>query len=196
MLKKILLGFVLLGVSLVGYAKDNIAIFAGGCFWCIQADFDKLPGVVSTVVGFDGGVAKSPTYKQVSAGGTHYVESVKVTYDPSKVSYQQLLNYYWHHINPTQRNGQFCDHGAQYRSVIFVLNDQQEAQAGASLTAVKKLFPEVYTEILPSTTFYSAEAAHQKYYQKHSVRYRYYRWRCGRDATVEKVWEGRPGVIK
>tara|TARA_R110000868_G_scaffold407985_1_gene690045 strand:- start:2963 stop:3541 length:579 start_codon:yes stop_codon:yes gene_type:complete len=191
MLKKIsvLIGFLLL--TSVAAAATKTAIFAGGCFWCMESDFDKVPGVVKTVSGYDGGTIKNPTYPLVSSGKTQYVESLEVTYDPSKVTYQQLLQYYWHHIDPTVQNAQFCDHGPQYRSVIFYTNKSEKTQALASLAQVKKEFPHVYTEVIPSTTFYPAEAYHQDYYQKNPVRYKFYRWNCGRDQRVAEVWHGK-----
>jgi peptide methionine sulfoxide reductase msrA/msrB len=164
------------------------AIFAGGCFWCLEADFDKLPGVLSTSSGFDGGSTKNPTYELVSSGTTAYVESVRVTFDSEKLSYSTLLDYFWRHIDPTMQNGQFCDHGPQYRSVIFYLNKEQESVARASKQALEKKFTHVYTEVLPSTHFYAAEAYHQDYYKKNPVRYKYYRYRCGRDVRVQEVW--------
>lgn len=174
--------------STSSYGKTEEAIFAGGCFWCLQADFDKLPGVISTQVGYDGGQEPNPTYEQVSAGSTHYAESVKVEYDSEKLSYEKLLNYFWHHIDPTVQNRQFCDIGRSYRSAIFYLNETQKELAQASLTKIKSNFPSVYTEIVPSTKFYPAEEYHQKYYLKNPVRYKYYRWNCGRDARIKEIW--------
>lgn len=172
-------------------AQNNVAIFAGGCFWCMEADFDKLPGVIQTIAGYDGGQSSNPTYQQVSSGTTNYAESVKVIYDPTKLSYPQLLNYYWHHIDPTVKDAQFCDHGRQYRSAIFYLNDEQKQQALASLNSVKKQLPVVYTEIVPSTQFYPAENYHQDYYKKNPLRYKFYRSSCGRDARVHEIWNGK-----
>ncbi|WP_042238980.1 peptide-methionine (S)-S-oxide reductase MsrA [Legionella oakridgensis] len=170
-------------------AKPEIAIFAGGCFWCVEADFDKLKGVISTTSGFDGGQIKNPTYEQVSAGGTNYVESVLVAFDPEQVSYATLVEYYFHHIDPTVKDKQFCDEGRQYRSVIFFLNPEQKQVASSILEKIKKKFPIVYTEIIPSTHFYPAETYHQDYYRKNPLRYKYYRYRCGRDARIHEVWE-------
>lgn len=180
-----------LTVSLSAHAAIKTAVFAGGCFWCVEADFDKVPGVVKTVSGYDGGVKPNPTYKQVSAGQTNYVESVKVSYDDQKVSYPYLVRYFFQHIDPTVKDAQFCDHGAQYRSVIFYQNATQKAQAEVALNEVKSLFPAVYTTVSPSTTFYPAEAYHQEYYKKNPTKYRFYRWRCGRDARVKSVWDGK-----
>ncbi|WP_239005236.1 peptide-methionine (S)-S-oxide reductase MsrA [Legionella sp. MW5194] len=170
------------------YAKVEEAIFAGGCFWCVEADFDKVKGVLGTVAGFDGGTSKDPTYKQVSAGGTGYAEAVRVMYNPDVVSYRQLVDFFWRHIDPTTKDGQFCDHGRQYRSAIFYLNEEQKKIALASKKAMEKRFKTVYTEVVPSTQFYAAEDYHQNYYQKHNWRYNYYRYRCGRDARIDKVW--------
>lgn len=180
---------LMLSLPFASFAKEDVAVFAGGCFWCVEADFDKLPGVISTTSGFDGGQLKNPTYEKVSSGTTQYVESVKVVFDPDKVSYKELLDYFFRHIDPTSKNGQFCDRGPQYRSVIFYLNEAQKQSALQALEEVKKRFPVVYTEVLPSTQFYPAEAYHQNYYQKHAIKYRYYRYRCGRDARVKEVWE-------
>lgn len=181
--------FLLMTISATlaaGQSKE--AIFAGGCFWCLQADFDKLPGVVQTISGYDGGDSQNPTYEQVSSGTTNYAESVKVIYDPTKVSYDTLLTYFWHHIDPTVQDAQFCDMGKQYRSAIFFLDNEQAQQAQASLLKIKKFFPHVYTEIVPSTHFYPAEEYHQDYYKKNPIRYKFYRLNCGRDARIKEVW--------
>lgn len=171
-------------------AKTATAIFAGGCFWCVEADFEKLPGVVSAESGYTGGSVANPTYKQVSHGGTGHAEAVRVVYDPGKVSYEQLVDYFWHHIDPTVKDQQFCDVGSQYRSAIFYENDRQRAIAEASKAALEKSgrFTHVYTEVVPAGTFYPAEAYHQDYYSKNPIRYRYYRFGCGRDARVAEVW--------
>ena len=177
--------------TLTVYAASQVAIFAGGCFWRMQSDFDKLKGVVKTVVGYDGGRVKAPTYDLVSSGSTNYAESIAVTFNPKVVSYQQVLNYFWTHIDPTVKDAQFCDHGHQYRSAIFYLNAKQKKIAQQSLAAVQKLFPTVYTQLVPSTHFYPAETYHQDYYKKNPVRYHYYRWRCGRDQRVAEVWQDK-----
>jgi peptide methionine sulfoxide reductase msrA/msrB len=182
---------LLSSVAVMANAAEKTAIFAGGCFWCVQADFDKLPGVVKTIAGYDGGQQPNPTYKQVSSGSTNYVESTKIIYNPDLVSYATLVNYFFQTIDPTVKDAQFCDHGPQYRGVIFYLNDAQKTQALKTLDQVKKLFPHVYTEVLPSTTFYPAEAYHQDYYKKNPIRYHFYRGRCGRDARVKKIWADR-----
>lgn len=180
--------FILLFSTVTASAENKEAIFAGGCFWCLQADFDKLPGVVKTIVGYDGGQTPNPTYEQVSSGSTQYAESVKIIYDDNKINYSAILDYFWHHIDPTVKDKQFCDAGHQYRTAIFYLNNSQKQEALKSLEKIKKQFPNVYTEIISSTHFYSAETYHQDYYLKNPVRYEFYRWNCGRDARVKEVW--------
>lgn len=171
-------------------APPASAIFAGGCFWCIEADFEKLPGVLTVQSGYTGGRSAHPTYAQVSAGGSGHAEAVRVSYDPGKVSYAALLDYFWHHIDPTVRDRQFCDVGNQYRSAIFYANEAQRAAAEASKAALLKSgkFSQVYTEIVPAQQFYVAEEYHQDYYKKNPIRYRLYRSNCGRDARVAEVW--------
>jgi peptide-methionine (S)-S-oxide reductase len=174
-------------------AKMETAIFAGGCFWCVEADFEKLPGVLAAESGYTGGQVQNPTYDQVSAGGTGHAESVLLRYDPSKVTYAQLLDYFWHHIDPTVKDEQFCDHGNQYRSAIFYANDAQRSAAEASKAALEKSrrWSHIYTEIVPAGTFYPAEEYHQDYYKKNPIRYKFYRTRCGRDARVSEVWDAK-----
>jgi peptide-methionine (S)-S-oxide reductase len=169
------------------------AIFAGGCFWCVEADFDKLPGVLSTESGYTGGELRNPTYEQVSRGGTGHAESVRVTYDPQKVSYELLLQHFWHHIDPTVKDRQFCDAGNQYRSAIFYLNDAQRSAAQASKAELEKSgrLAHVYTEIAQAGTFYPAEEYHQDYYRKNPIRYKVYRTSCGRDARVSEIWRSK-----
>ena len=166
------------------------AIFAGGCFWCVEADFEKLPGVVEAESGYTGGQVHNPTYEQVSHGGTGHVESVRVYYDPKKLTYEQLLDYFWHHIDPTAKDRQFCDVGAQYRTVIFYQDDAQRVAAEASKVALERggRLAHIYTEIVPAGPFYVAEDYHQDYYKKNPLRYRFYRTTCGRDARVTEVW--------
>ena len=187
-MKRKLFTFSLFAVSGILLAKTLTAIFAGGCFWCMQADFDKVPGVVKTEAGYDGGTKANPTYNSVSSGSTHYAEALKVTYDPSKVSYQKLLTFFWHNIDPTAKDAQFCDHGEQYRSAIFYLNSAQEKAANASLAPIKRKFKQVFTEVTPSTHFYRAEAYHQDYYKKNPIRYKFYRWNCGRDKRLRQLY--------
>lgn len=170
------------------------AIFAGGCFWCVEADFEKLPGVTKAESGYIGGKVANPTYEEVSAGRTGHAEAVRVWYDPQQVSYEQLLDFFWRHVDPTVKDRQFCDVGSQYRTAIFYENDAQRAAAEASKAALEKSgrFPRIYTEIAPAGTFYLAEEYHQDYYKKNPIRYRYYRTGCGRDARVAEVWGGKP----
>ena len=169
------------------FSQTSEAIFAGGCFWCLEADFDKLPGVIATESGFDGGTTKNPTYASVSSGQTNYAESVRVVFDPKKISYQALVKYFWKHIDPTVKDKQFCDEGRQYRSAIFYLNQEQKEIAVLSKQALEKKLAHVYTEITPSTQFYEAEAYHQNYYKKNPLRYNYYRHTCGRDQRLKEV---------
>jgi peptide-methionine (S)-S-oxide reductase len=168
------------------------AVFAGGCFWCVEADFEKLPGVFDAESGYAGGALKNPSYNQVSAGGTGHAEVVRVYYDPKKVSYEKLLEYYWRHVDPTVKDRQFCDAGHQYRTAIFFQNESEKAAAEASKSALEKSsrFAHIYTEIAPLAAFYPAEEYHQDYYKKNPIRYKYYRTTCGRDARVKEVWGG------
>jgi peptide-methionine (S)-S-oxide reductase len=166
------------------------AIFAGGCFWCMEADFEKLPGVIAAESGYTGGKTPNPSYEQVSAGGTGHTEAVRVSYDPAKLSYQQLVDYFWRHIDPTVKDRQFCDVGSQYRSAIYWQNEAERKIAEASRDALKRSgkLPQVYTEIVAASMFYPAEEYHQDYYKKNPIRYTYYRRGCGRDARVHEVW--------
>ncbi len=165
------------------------AVFAGGCFWCTEADFDKIPGVVSTTSGYAGGRVANPTYEQVSAGGTGHIESVKVVYDPAKVSYQTLVARFFRTVDPTDGGGQFCDRGYQYRTAIFVADAAERRVAEATkVRAAALLKKPVATLVLPAGAFYPAETYHQDYYRKNPVRYKYYRWRCGREARLAEVW--------
>jgi peptide-methionine (S)-S-oxide reductase len=169
------------------------AVFAGGCFWCVESDFDKLDGVVSTTSGYTGGTVDRPTYEQVSHEKTGHYEAVKVTYDPDKVSYGDLVDYFFHHIDPTDAAGQFCDKGESYRSAVFVANDEQREVAEAEVSMINEsgvLDAPVVTKIVDASTFWPAETYHQDYYKKNPLKYRYYRTACGRDARVKKVWAG------
>lgn len=173
---------------------ENLAVatFAGGCFWCTESDFEKVPGVVKVVSGYTGGQKENPTYKEVSAGSTGHVEAVQVFYDPKKVTYEDLLNYFWRHIDPTDAGGQFVDRGSQYRSVIFYQDEKQKERAEKSkesLAKSGKFDKPIATEILMSSRFYPAEEYHQDYYKKNPLRYRYYRHGSGRDQFLAKVWE-------
>ncbi len=167
------------------------ATFAGGCFWCMEPPFDKLPGVVSVTSGYTGGHKKDPTYEEVSSGTTGHAEAVQIVYDPSKINYEKLLDVFWHNIDPTVRNRQFCDVGPQYRSAIFYHNEEQRKKAEASKKALEasNLLPgPIQTEIVPASEFYKAEEYHQEYYKKNPVRYNFYRWNCGRDARLREIW--------
>jgi peptide-methionine (S)-S-oxide reductase len=167
------------------------AVFAGGCFWCVESDFDKLEGVLSTTSGYTGGTTAHPTYAQVSAKNTGHAEAVEIVYDPKKVSYEKLLDHYWRSIDPTTRNAQFCDHGSPYRTAIFAQDDAQLQAARASLSALERTKPfkePIVTEIVKGGTFYPAEEYHQDYYKKNPIRYQYYRTACGRDARIKQLW--------
>ncbi|GHA80659.1 peptide-methionine (S)-S-oxide reductase MsrA [Cognatilysobacter bugurensis] len=168
-----------------------VAVFAGGCFWCMEPPYDKLPGVISTTSGYIGGKAGDATYERVSSGTTDHIEAVQVRYDPSKVDYQTLLNVFWRNIDPVAVNRQFCDAGPQYRSAIFYGNAEQKRLAEATkggLQASGRFDRPIATEILASTRFYPAEDYHQDYYVKNPKRYKFYRWNCGRDQRLEQVW--------
>lgn len=169
------------------------AILAGGCFWCTEADFEKLPGVISAESGYTAGKTANPSYQEVSSGATGHTEAVRIVYDPARVSYPQLLDHFWRNVDPTVKDRQFCDHGSQYRSGIYYLDDKQRAAAEASRDALLKSgrFKQIHTEIVAASTFYPAEEYHQDYYKKNPVRYQYYRRGCGRDARLEQLWGAR-----
>jgi peptide-methionine (S)-S-oxide reductase len=172
-------------------SRIESAIFAGGCFWCVEADFDKIEGVVATTSGYVGGRKANPTYQEVSAGHTGHTEAVKVDFDPARVSYAQLLEKFWPTIDPTVKDQQFCDVGSQYRTGIYPLNEQQMKIAEASRAALQKSKPfsqPIVTEIVMAGTFYPAEDYHQDYYLKNPVRYKFYRANCGRDARLRQLW--------
>lgn len=167
------------------------AVFAGGCFWCMEPPFDKLPGVVSTTSGYIGGHVANPTYEQVSAGRTGHAEAVQVKYDPRQVSYEKLLQVFWHNIDPVAVDRQFCDVGDQYRSGIFTIGEKQRQLAEASRRKWQdsgRFERPIATEIVAATTFYPAEGYHQDYYEKNPIRYKYYRFSCGRDGRLEELW--------
>jgi peptide-methionine (S)-S-oxide reductase len=171
------------------------AIFAGGCFWCMEHPFDVLPGVVSTTSGYIGGQKKNPTYEEVSSGRTGHTEAVQVVYDPKKVTYEKLLDVFWHNIDPTVKDQQFCDHGSQYRSGIFYTDDEQKRLAEASKAALDRNKPfsaVIVTEITRASEFYPAEDYHQDFYLKNPLRYKYYRSGCGRDARLKQLWGKAP----
>jgi len=187
---------VLATLLAVGRVQAESAIFAGGCFWCMESDFEKVEGVTDVVSGFTGGTAKDPTYFGDHTG--HY-EAVLVTYDPNKVSYQKLLDYYWVNIDPFDAKGQFCDKGPSYRSAIFVADEEQKRLAEQSRERVVEEFPgmTVVTPILPVSTFYpikGKESYHQDYYKKSPLKYKFYRYSCGRDQRLEEIWGERATV--
>ena len=166
------------------------ATFAGGCFWCVESDFDKVPGVLTTTSGYTGGKVDNPSYTQVSAGGTGHTEAVEIVYDPAKVSYRKLLDVFWRNHDPLAKNRQFCDRGDQYRPAIFYHSEEQRKLAEESKKAVQAKFAPrvVYTEIVKAGTFYKAEDYHQNYYEKNPIRYKFYRFNCGRDQRLEELW--------
>ena len=166
-----------------------IATFASGCFWCTEADFDKVNGVLSTTSGYTGGKVPNPTYKQVTTGSTGHAEAVRVVYDPAVVTYEALLDHYWHNVDPFVANRQFCDTGNQYRPEIYFHTEAQRAAAEASKSAVQKMFKQpIVVPIVPAAPFYRAEDYHQDYYKKNSAQYRFYRFGCGRDRRLEEIW--------
>jgi peptide-methionine (S)-S-oxide reductase len=198
---------VLLTVTVASHAQNSPtepapaavtakAIFAGGCFWCVESDFDKLAGVLTTTSGYTGGFTAKPTYEQVSSHNTGHAEAVKVVYDPTKVSYERLVEYFWRTIDPTVKDQQFCDHGSPYRTAIFAQNAEQLRLAQASRNTLEKSKPfkePIVTEIVLAGNFYPAEAHHQDYYKKNPIRYTYYRSRCGRDARLQQLWGNQAG---
>lgn len=170
-------------------ASSAKAVFAGGCFWCMEPPYDKLDGVIATTSGYAGGRIANPTYEQVSAGGTGHIEVIQVEYDPRKISYAQLLEVYWRNVDPFAVNRQFCDQGAHYRSAVFVANAEERAAVESSKAALEQRFGKpILTEILAAATFYPAEEYHQDYYLKNPLRYKYYRWSCGRDQRLRDIW--------
>jgi len=188
---------VTLATSAAGPATSGkttaTAIFAGGCFWCMVHPFDELPGVVSVTSGYTGGQKVDPTYEQVSAGDTGHVEAVQIVFDPKKIGYEKLLEVFWRNVDPLDKGGQFCDRGNTYTSAIFYQNEEQKRLAEQSRMAIeKKLGKAVVTAIRPAATFYAAEDYHQDYYKKNPLRYKYYRYSCGRDQRLEELW-GKKG---
>ncbi|MET0502367.1 MAG: peptide-methionine (S)-S-oxide reductase MsrA [Candidatus Binatia bacterium] len=172
-----------------GTAATAKATFAGGCFWCMEPPFDKLDGVSSTISGYAGGKKKNPTYEEVSAGNTGHTEVVQITYDPKKITYEKLLEVFWQNIDPLAANRQFCDIGSQYRTAIFYHDESQKRLAEESKKALGKRFKEpIVTEIVAASEFYPAEDYHQDYYVKNPLRYKYYRYNCGRDQRLEALW--------
>jgi peptide-methionine (S)-S-oxide reductase len=173
-------------------SQENIALatFAGGCFWCMEKPFDELDGVISTTSGYTGGHKDHPTYEEVSAGTTGHTESLQIRYNPKKISYEKLLDVFWHNIDPTTPDQQFCDVGTQYRSEIFFHSAEQEKLARESKAALEKSkkFAKIFTQITAATMFYPAEEYHQDYYKKNPIRYQYYRFGCGRDKRLKEIW--------
>ncbi len=192
-MKKFFLALGLTAMTAAAQAATATAVFAGGCFWCTESDFEKLPGVVAAESGYTDGKDPNPTYENVSAGHTGHTEAVRVTYDPAKVSYAQLVDFFWRTIDPTEKDRQFCDVGNQYRSGIYWGSEAERKVAEASLAALQKSgqFKQIYTEVKQATPFYVAEDYHQDYYKKNSVRYSYYRYSCGRDAQIKRVWKAQ-----
>ncbi len=200
LLRLLMLAVLLAGASLLAArypdqaaaaAPTAVATFAGGCFWCMEPPYDKLEGVISTTSGYTGGDTVDPSYDEVSAGGTGHYEAVQVRYNPELVSYAKLLEVFWHNIDPLDGGGQFCDRGSQYRSAIFFHDQTQLAAARESIQALEqsgRLHGMIQTEVLPATEFYAAEEYHQDYYEKNPIRYRFYRFSCGRDGRLEDVW--------
>ncbi len=190
------LSSIIFAVSGAFAANIEKATFAGGCFWCMEHPFDQIPGVVSVTSGYTGGQKKNPTYKEVSAGGTGHAESVQIVYDPAKVSYEKLLEVFWHNIDPTTKDRQFCDSGHQYRSAIFYHNEEQRRlalQSKEELEKSKRFKGPIVTEIVPATEFYPAEDYHQHYYKKNPIRYKFYRTTCGRDSRLKELWGDAAG---
>jgi len=205
-MKKLILSIVILLAAMFGLGMSmdqgmdksgdaamsaRTAVFAGGCFWCTESDFEKVPGVSEVISGYTGGKEVNPTYAQVSGHATGHVEAVRVTYDPAKVSYGQLVEWFWRHVDPTDNGGQFVDRGSQYRSVIFVADDEQRRVAEASkrrLASSDRFAAPIVTEILPLGPFYPAEDYHQDYHKKNPLRYGWYRSGSGRDQFLEKTW--------
>lgn len=190
------LSVVIVSTTLMAAADYEKATFAGGCFWCMEHPFDEIPGVISVTSGYTGGHKKNPAYEEVSAGGTGHAESVQVVYDPSKVTYEKLLNVFWHNIDPTTKDRQFCDSGHQYRSSIFYHNEEQYRLALQSKSELEKSKPfkePVVTDIVQATEFYPAEDYHQHYYKKNPIRYKFYRAGCGRDRRLKELWGSAAG---
>lgn len=172
-------------------SQEAKATFAGGCFWCMEEVFEEVDGVISVVSGYTGGQVENPTYEQVSAGRTGHTESIELIYDPDKVTYEELLAVFWKNVDPTTPNAQFCDHGNQYRTAIFYHDENQKRLIDQSKQIIErsKTFPEpIVTEISPASAFYSAEEYHQDFYSKNPIRYKYYKWNCGRAKRLEQLW--------
>jgi peptide-methionine (S)-S-oxide reductase len=191
-MSRLLILVLLCGIQINVYAENKTAVFAGGCFWCMEKPYDNIDGVISTISGYTGGHTENPTYKQTSTGTTGHYEALQVTYDSNKVSYEKLLDVFWKNIDPFDAHGQFCDKGPQYRSGIFTSDEKEIELATKSKKALQDKLKDkatIVTEILPAKKFYVAEEYHQDYYKKNPVRYRYYRYGCGRDKRLEEVKE-------
>ena len=192
----VLLGLWTVLIAPAAAAEEATAIFAGGCFWCMEPPYDKLNGVIRTTSGYSGGEKPNPTYKEVSSGRSGHIEVVEIVYDPAVVSYEKLLHVFWRNIDPVRANAQFCDVGPQYRSAIFYGNESERERAEASkaeLEASGRLHLPIATEILEAAPFYPAESYHQDYYLKNPARYAYYRWGCGRDQRLKEIWGDEAG---
>lgn len=195
-MKFLLTILILLILPVTAMATENpsinteTAIFAGGCFWCMEGPFDKLSGVLSTTSGYTGGHVENPTYEQVTFENTGHYESVKITFDPAKISYEKLLETFWKNIDPIDSGGQFCDRGPSYQTAIFYQGDEQKKSALESRAVIeKKLKASIATKVLPSSTFYPAEDYHQDFYKKSPIRYKIYRYSCGRDKRLGELWD-------
>jgi peptide-methionine (S)-S-oxide reductase len=172
--------------------KTALATFAGGCFWCMEHPFDQLPGVLSVTAGYTGGTKDHPTYEEVSSGGTGHAESVQVVYDSTRISFQKILDVFWHNIDPLAVDRQFCDRGTQYRSAVFYHDEAQKQLAEATRAELQKRFKQpIATQIAAASTFWPAESYHQHYYKKNPTRYQFYRFGCGRDQRLAELW-GKP----
>lgn len=182
--------FNMFSFNTMANSNYKTAIFAGGCFWCMEVPFDKLDGVVSTVSGYIGGHVENPTYNQVSSGKSGHIEALEITYNPQKISYKELLHTYWRNIDPFDLEGQFCDRGEQYQAIIFTKDDTQKKLSNSSKVEIsKKLNHDIKIKIVTASKFYPAEEYHQNYYQKNPIRYKYYRHACGRDKRLKEIWK-------
>ncbi len=187
---RILLAVLLCSIQFNVFAESDAVVFAGGCFWCMEKPYDKIEGVISSISGYTGGHTENPTYQQTSSGTTGHYEAIRIEYDPEKVSYEKLLDVFWKNIDPFDGRGQFCDKGPQYRAAIFTKNDNEKELATKSKEALQKKLngkETIVTEILPAKQFYAAEDYHQDYYIKNPIRYRYYRFGCGRDQRLKDI---------
>ena len=192
------LGFCIVANAAIAQDLKTFTV-AGGCFWCVESDFDTIPGVIETISGYTGGTLDNPTYQQVTAGGTGHLEAVQITYDPEKVKYQALLTAFWSSVDPTDPGGQFCDRGESYQTAIFVADDTERQLAEISKNEAENILGKaIVTPIEEKGQFFPAEDYHQDYYQKNPVRYRYYRWSCGRNQRVQELWGDRAyeGITK